>query len=331
MLFRFGCALIALLVLVAIVFNLFIWIFATVNGLFGSPTLPVGALVGVLFGTAIALYFAFRGLRRMSLPLEEMADAAERIERGDYSARVDVSGPARLRVLARTFNDMSERLASVDERRRAFLADASHELRTPLSIISGQLEEIEAGLYPADAEHLAPIHQQLKTLDKLIDDMRTVALAESGALSLNVQPTDLGVAIDHSVAAFQPEASAAGVTLTADYPRGLPKANADELRVGQVLANLISNAIRHTAAGGHVSVSAKAGTQIEVSVRDEGQGIPRDLLPRVFDRFAKEPGSAGSGLGLAICRDLVEAHGGQISIENVEPHGTLVRFTLPVA
>jgi len=331
MLFRLGCALVVLVVLVAVVFNVFIWIFATVTGLFGSPTLPVGALVGVLLGTAIALYFAFRGLRRMSAPLEEMADAAERIERGDYSARVDVSGPARMRVLARTFNDMSERLASVDERRRAFLADASHELRTPLSIIAGQLEAIEDGLYPADAEHLGPIRQQLKTLDKLIEDMRTVALAESGALSLNLQPTDIGAPIDHAVAAFQTEAAAAGVTLTTDYPPGLPKARADELRVGQVLTNLISNALRHTPKGGHVSVSAHGGTQIEVSVRDDGEGIPSDLLPRVFDRFAKEPGSAGSGLGLAICRDLVEAQGGAISIENVEPHGTLVRFTLPVA
>jgi signal transduction histidine kinase len=331
MLLRFGCALIALTVLIAVAFNVIVWIFATVTGLFGSPSLPVGALVGVLFGILIALYFAFRGLSRMSAPLEEMADAAERIERGDYSARVEVSGPGRMRALARTFNDMSARLASVDERRRAFLADAAHELRTPLSIISGQIEAIEDGLYPADAEHLAPIRQQLTTLEKLIDDMRTVALAEAGALTLNLQPTDIGASIDHTIAAFQPEATGAGVTLTADYPTGLSKAKADELRVGQILANLVSNALRHTPSGGHVTIAARAGAEIEASVRDDGQGIPADLLPRVFDRFARETGSGGSGLGLAICKDLVEAQGGHITIENVVPHGTLVKFTLPVA
>jgi two-component system sensor histidine kinase BaeS len=332
MLLRLGCGLIFLVVLVAIAFNVVVWIFATVTGLFGSPTLPVGALVGILLGTALAGYIAFRWLRRMTVPLEEMADAAERIEQGDYSARVVVSGPGRMRSLASAFNDMSARLEAVDQGRRAFLADAAHELRTPLSIIAGQIEAIEDGLYPADAEHLEPVREQLRTLEKLIDDMRTVALAESGALTLNLQPIDIGASIDHVVAAFQPEASAAGVTITADYPPGLPKAKADELRVGQVLTNLISNALRHTPKGGHVTVTAAStASSVEVRVRDDGEGISSDLLPRVFDRFARETSSAGSGLGLAICRDLVEAQHGQIAIENVEPHGIVVSFTLPTA
>lgn len=333
MLLRFGCALVLLVVLVAVAFNVIVWIFAAVTGIFGSPTLPVGTFVGILLGTAIAGYVAFRWLRRVTVPLEEMADAAERIERGDYSARVEVVGPARMRSLARTFNDMSERLAAVDERRRAFLAEAAHELRTPLSIISGQLEAIEDGLYPADAEHLAPIRTQLRQLEQLIDDMRTVALAEAGALSLKVRPTDLGPPIDHAVAAFQPEATAAGVTLAADYPPDLPRVLADGQRLGQILSNLLSNAIRHTPNGGHVTVSAVARDPkaITVSVRDDGQGIEPELLPRVFDRFAKEPGSGGSGLGLAICRDLVEAMGGHISVDSAQGQGTVVSFTLPAA
>ena len=117
---------------------------------------------------------------------------------------------------------MSARLATVDEGRRAFLADAAHELRTPLSIISGQLEAIEDGIYPADAEHLAPIHEQIAVLEQLIDDLRTVALAEAGALTLKLAPTDIGAAIDHAVAAFQPQATAKGVALGADYPASLP-------------------------------------------------------------------------------------------------------------
>ena len=242
--FRFGCAIFffALFVLVAI--SALVWVIGGLMGGVQSPPTGNGLLIGLVIGAAVAALLAFRALRRLSAPLDELADAAERIERGDYSARVTPSGPPRMRSLARAFNDMSERLAAVDEGRRAFLAEAAHELRTPLSVISGQIEAIEDGLYPADAEHLAPIREQLRTLEQLIEDMRTVALAEAGALSLKIQPTDVGVSIDHAVAAFQADAAGAGVTLAADYPLGLPRATADEQRLGQVLANLISNALR---------------------------------------------------------------------------------------
>jgi len=238
-----------------------------------------------------------------------------------------------MRALARTFNDMSARLAALDESRRAFLADAAHELRTPLSIIGGQLEAVEDGLYPADAEHLAPIHEQMRVLEQLIDDMRTVALADAGALPMKLQPTELGAAIDHAVAAFKPEAMAKGVELGTDYPPALPKATADEQRLGQVLANLLSNSLRHTPSGGRVTVSARAGDAgfVETAVADDGEGISAELLPHVFDRFAKESGSTGSGLGLAICRDLVEAQHGRIWIDSTAGKGTTVKFTLPTA
>jgi two-component system sensor histidine kinase BaeS len=239
--------------------------------------------------------------------------------------------------LARAYNELSARLAAVDAERRAFLADAAHELRTPLSIISGQIEAIEDGLYPADAAHLAPVHEQLRILEQLIGDIRTVALAEAGALPLNLQPLDVGTALDHVVAAFQPESSAKGVALTADYPDKLPRATADEQRVGQVLTNLVANALHATPSGAHVTVAARvlaraAGeSKIEVSVRDDGRGIPPELLPHVFERFAKEDASTGSGLGLAICRDLVEAQGGTITIDSGVGRGTTVTFTLPAA
>ena len=331
--FRFGCTIFAFALFVILAVSALVWVVGSIFGRVTSPTGGNGLLVGLLIGATIAALLAFRGVRRMSAPLDELADAAERIERGDYSARVSPTGPPRMRSLARAFNDMSERLATVDQGRRAFMADAAHELRTPLSIISGQIEAIQDGLYPADAEHLAPVHEQLHVLEQLIDDMRTVALAEVGALPLNLQPTDIGVSIDHAVAAFQAQASAGGVTLSADYPPGLPKATADEQRVGQVLTNLLGNALRHTSNGGHVTISARpgTGTMIEVSVRDDGEGIAAELLPHVFDRFIKQPGSVGSGLGLAICRDLVEAQDGRISIDSAPGRGTTVTFTLPLA
>ena len=331
--FRLGCALFFLALFVLIALSALAWLVGIVLGQVSSPSNGNPLLVTLLVVAVIAALIAFRGVRRLSAPLDDLSDAAERIERGDYSARVEVGGPRRFRALARAFNDMSARLSAVDEGRRAFLADAAHELRTPLSIISGQLEAIEDGLYPADAEHLAPIHEQIAVLEQLIDDLRTVALAEAGALTIKLAPTDIGAAIDHAVAAFQAQATAKGVRLGSDSFAGLPRALADEQRVGQVLTNLLSNALRHAPSGGHVVVTARSPENgfVEVSVRDDGPGIDPELLPRVFDRFAKEAGSAGSGLGLAICRDLVEAQGGKISIDSDPGRGTTVRFTLPVA
>ena len=327
----FGCAVVALIVLAAVTLTIAAWAIFAITGLVSAPR-PF-----VIFGLIALVLIAFAAVRagsavrRMSGPVDELADASERIERGDYSVRVRERGPRRLRSLARAFNQMSARLATADERRRAFLADAAHELRTPLTIIRAQIEAIEDGVYPADQEHFAPIDTQLATLEQLIDNLRTVALAESGALELHLAPFDVGTGIDNAVAAFRAEADSDGVELRADYPSGLARPSADEQRMGQVFTNLISNALRNTARGGHVVVAARPaadGSAIEVSVRDDGQGIAPELLPHVFERFAKAGDSPGSGLGLAICRDLVEAHGGRIAIDSQPGRGTTVTFTL---
>jgi signal transduction histidine kinase len=330
--FRFGCSILVLAIFLVVAFSALAAVVGSVVGAITSPPSGNGPLVVLVVLSLVAAFIAFRGVRRLSEPLEELADAAERIERGDYSARVDVRGPRRLRGLARAFNDMSARLETVDRDRRAFLADAAHELRTPLSIIAGQLEAIESGVYPADADHLAPVREQIGVLEQLIDDMRTVALAEAGALELKLRPTDVGAAIDHALASFQAQATAKGVALGTDYQPSLPHALADEQRLGQVLANLLSNALRHSRSGGHVTVSASDEQRVvEIRVADDGAGIPEDLLPHDLDRFAKVSGSGGSGLGLAICKDLVEAQGGQIAIDSAPGKGTTVSFTLPQA
>ena len=330
----FGCAVVALIVLAAGTLTIAAWAVFAITGLVNAPRPFVifGLIALVLI--AFAAVRAASAVRRMSVPVDELADAAERIERGDFSVRVRETGPRRLRSLARAFNQMSARLATADERRRAFLADAAHELRTPLTIIRAEIEAIEDGVYPADKEHFAPIDAQLASLERLIDNLRTVALAESGALELHRAPLDVGTAIDSSVAAFHAEADSDGVDLRADYPPALPRPSADEQRIGQVLTNLISNALRNTARAGHVVVAARRagdGAALEISVSDDGQGIAPELLARVFDRFAKSSDSPGSGLGLAICRDLVEAHGGRISIDSELGRGTTMTFTLPLA
>ncbi|HYI23527.1 MAG TPA: ATP-binding protein, partial [Candidatus Limnocylindrales bacterium] len=268
-----------------------VWAVAALVGVVSAP--PVVVIGGLIVTVLVALgaMATFRMIRGSSAAIDSLAAAAERIERGDYSTRVTESGPPPVRSLARAFNQMSARLAALESGRRTFLADVAHELRTPLSIIEGQIEAIEDGIYPADAAHLAPIHDQIRALEKLIDDMRTVALAEAGGLTLNLQPTDLWVLIDESLGGFKAQADGAGVSLHADRGGNLPLAMADEHRVRQILSNLISNALRHTPQDGTVTVSARfaASGWIEIEVADTGSGIAPELLPRIFDRFVKEP------------------------------------------
>jgi signal transduction histidine kinase len=341
--FRFGCFfLFALIVLTAVVASI-VGIVAAAAGApathpfrdFGIAALIVGFVLFVGLGGAF---------RRFATPVGDLVDAAGRIEQGDYGARVPERGPREVRSLARAFNAMSARLEATDQERRTFLADVSHELRTPLSVIRGQVEAIGEGVYPADAEHLAPITDATKTLEQLVDDLRTLALAEAGALTLAREPVDLVELANESVAGFQATAQAAGVSLAVVASGSVPSITADPARVRSVLDNLVSNALRHTPRDGRVEVRVKplevpaADAQrsssgepswVEVAVSDTGSGIPADLLPRIFDRFVKAQGSSGSGLGLAIAKDLVTAHGGTISAESTPDRGTTIRFRLP--
>jgi len=328
----FGCLFLILIVLVAGLLTSAFWSLAAIAGFVSAPPLVTAGGLVVTLLVLVAAGATFASIRRMTAPIDDLAAAAERIESGDYSTRVEERGSSSVQGLVRAFNQMSGRLQSLDQGRRTFLADVAHELRTPLSVITGQLEAIEDGVYPADAEHLEPIREQIKSLEKLIDDMRTVALAEAGGLTLNLAPTDLADLLSDQIAAFSAHAAAAEVTLVPKVPAGLPHAMADEPRVRQVVANLLANALRHTPLGGRVMVSARAsadGRTLTVDVADTGSGIAPELLPRVFERFVKGEGSAGSGLGLAICRDIIEAHGGEISIASEASRGTKVTFSLP--
>ena len=328
----FGCLFLLLILLVAGLLTSAVWALAALVGIVSAPPVVLAGGLVVTLIVFIAAATTFASMRRMTAPIDDLAAAADRIERGDYSVRVDERGSRSTQGLVRAFNDMSARLASLDTGRRTFLADVAHELRTPLTVIEGQIDAIEDGVYPADSAHLAPIREQIRTLEQLIDDLRIVGLAESGSLPLEREPTDPGALIDDVVAAFAPQARAAQVTLTADSAAGLPAANVDPQRIRQVLGNLLANSLRSTPAGGRVTLSSRAsldGAMVTVEVADTGRGIAPELLPRVFDRFVKGEGSPGSGLGLAICRDIIRAHGGDISIASEPSRGTTVTFTVP--
>ncbi|HEY5628309.1 MAG TPA: ATP-binding protein [Candidatus Limnocylindrales bacterium] len=269
---------------------------------------------------------------RVVRPARELIDAARRIEAGDYGARVTESGgPREVRELTAAFNTMAARLEAEEANRRRLLADLSHELRTPIAVIEGQLEAVLDGVYPADRAHLDPILDEARVLDRLIDDLRTLSLAEAGALALHREATDLRHIVDDVVAAQRPRAEASGSALEADVEPGLPELDLDPVRIHQVLSNLVDNALRYTPRGGRVQVGAhRRGGGVELAVADEGPGLAPEVRATLFDRFVKAKDSPGSGLGLAIAKAIVEAHGGRIRAE-VGPSGvgTVVACTLP--
>jgi two-component system sensor histidine kinase BaeS len=264
--------------------------------------------------------------------MDDLIDAANRIERGDYSARISEEGPRQLRSVARAFNSMSARLKSTDEQRRDFLADVVHELRTPLAVIRAEAEAIQDGVHPADDQHFAPIIEATHSLEALVEDLRALSLSDTGSLALHREPVDAGELASDVAAQFKAQADAAGVTLTTTAVDSLPPADVDPVRIRRALGNVIANSIRHTPSGGRVTVSAvQAAERIDLEVADTGEGIAPDLLPHVFERFVRGPASKGSGLGLAIAHDIVVAHGGAIDVRSTLGQGTVVRMSLPIA
>jgi len=312
---------------------IFLFILSGVVGIAsrGAVHFPLPVFVGA-FVLFLLLAAAVQGLRGVAVPVDEIIDAAGKIERGDYSARIQEGGPRQLRSVARAFNSMSARLRSTDERRRDFLADVVHELRTPLAVIRAQAEAIQDGVHPADEEHLAPIIDATRALEVLVEDLRALALTDTGSLTLHREPVDVVELVRDSVAQFDAQAEGAAVTLLVASPDALPPADIDPARIRGAMVNVIANALRHTPSGGKVTVSAsEVGDKVAIEVADTGEGISAELLPHVFERFVRGPSSRGSGLGLAIAHDIVIAHGGEIDVKSTVGLGTTVRMALPIA
>ena len=287
----------------------------------------------VLLGVALALV-ARMAVRsgRDPVVVDDLVQAAARVQEGDYTARVPETGSAEQRLLARSFNQMSEQLGASDVRRRSFMADVSHELRTPLSVIQGQLEAIRDGVYPADAAHIAPALDQVRTLEWLVEDLRTLALSDSGTLRLARVPVDLGALVTEVAGDFRLSADTAGVRLEVSVAADVPIVSVDAGRIASVIRNVVGNALRHTPGGGTVTVSVAAEGEdgVSVTVTDTGRGIDPALLPTIFERFTRSADSTGSGLGLAIAKALVEVHDGTIEASSEPGQGTTITFRLPV-
>ncbi len=288
----------------------------------------IAGILGLLLGVLIA--------RGLAAPLGRLADAARRIARGHLDERVPVTGAAEIADLAGAFNEMSTHLEQAERLRRNMVADIAHELRTPLSVVQGNLRAILDDVYPLEKEEIASIYDETLVLNRLISDLRELAQAEAGQLSLNVQPTHLGALIGGMADRFRDLARDKDIALTTSLPPQLPALPADEDRLKQVLHNFLSNALRHTPTGGRIQIAAEAlPEEVRVSVRDSGSGIAPADLPHVFDRFyradkARARDQGGSGLGLAISRQLIRAHGGEVGAQSAPGQGSEFWFTLPL-
>jgi signal transduction histidine kinase len=304
---------------------------ALLSGAFGARKgllIPAAFLGLLLLGGAFAISMRF--VRRMARPVGDVMEAADRLAAGDYTTRVEPRGPRELRRLGRSFNTMAERLESAETSRRNLLADLAHELRTPLSVIRGDVEAMLDGVYPSDRGHLEPLLDETTVMARLLDDLQTLSRAEAGVLTLHRQAIEPSELVEDAAASFRGTAGAARLELRSDADPGLPAVEADPVRIAEVFANLLSNAVRHSPAGGTVTLSARTGSDgVDFSVEDTGPGIAQHELAHVFDRFVKSPDSTGAGLGLAIARSLVVAHGGSIVAERRPEGGTRIRFTLP--
>lgn len=288
-------------------------------------------LAGLIAGL-VGLLLALLLVRQITRPLASLAQASSRIAAGDLAVRVPVQSRDELGDLALTFNRMANHLETQETLRRNLVADVAHELRTPLAGIQGTVEAMQDGVFPLDQENLAAIHSQVTLLNRLVEDLRTLAVAEAGQLTLAQVPVDLRQLCEAEVATFQPQAVAQQITLALACADPLPWVTGDPQRLGQVLNNLLSNALRHTPAGGQVQVTLAApDSRVQLAVMDSGAGIAAADLPHLFDRFYRgdrSPGahwlrqSGGSGLGLAIARQLVQAQQGHIWAASPPPGQT---------
>jgi two-component system OmpR family sensor kinase/two-component system sensor histidine kinase BaeS len=290
------------------------------------------ALIGGGLALALSLLFAYRLLQ----PIQGLTRAAQQLAQGDLNQRVQVNGNDELARLGNTFNQMAESLQKADQSRQALTADIAHELRTPLAVQKAYLEALQDGIYELNIENLQPVLDQNQLLNRLVDDLRTVAMADAGQLRLELAPADLGNLVQRVVSRFLPQAENKQIQLSYQQEENLPPAHLDAGRVEQILGNLLSNALRHTPEGGEIQVvlyHEKHSARLEI--RDTGPGIPEDALEYIFDRFyraskSRSRSEGGSGLGLTIARQLARAHGGEVHAANHPTGGAVFTLRLPL-
>lgn len=299
-------------------------------------------IVVAVLAAAVASVLGVLMARRIAKPLEQLEEAARAVAHGDLAARSGLSARAdEIGSLGRSFDAMATDLERNDASRRRFFQDAAHEMKTPLAVIEATAAAVMDGVYEHDDRHLETIRSQARLLGRVVDDLRTISLAEAGALQLRLESVPLGEVLASLGTVFAARADAADVMLSTGLAEGLPfVVAADRERLGQAVAALVDNAIRFAPSGGHVLVQAglspRSSSLARIEVLDDGPGVPPDDMAQVFDRFyqvdpSRDRGSGTSGLGLAITRAIVEAHGGSTGVENPAEGGARFWIDLPLA
>jgi len=314
---------------------------------FGQPSIPAASnfldsinqslILAVLVAGLVAFALTITLSRAILKPVRALTLATRRMEQGDFSQRVSVKKTDEIGDLAHAFNIMAESLERSGQLHRNLVSDIAHELRNPLSNIRGYLEALQDQVIEPDPEVIASLHEETMLLSRLVTDLQDLTLAEAGQLRLQCVPIALEDTISNTVNSLLLQARDKNLSLCVNVPPDLPLVEADPQRVGQILRNLLSNAIRHTPVQGEVCVSVRTVQQeVEVRVQDTGEGIAAEHLPSLFKRFyradlSRTRATGGSGLGLAIVEQLVHAHGGHLRVESQVGQGTCFTFTLPVA
>ena len=288
-------------------------------------------LYAALGATAIALLLGLWLARTLTHPLGELTEAIRRMSAGQLEQRVDVSSQDELGQLGEAFNQMSSRLSQAVKQRRQMTADIAHDLRTPLTVIAGYVEALRDRVLQPTPQRFETIHTEVQHLLRLVEDLRTLSLADAGELALQRDLVNPRALMERLAAAYSQKAENQGVELRLQVGPDLPLFCADEERMVEVLGNLISNALRHTPSGGRITLAVESQPEgLELRVEDTGEGIPEEALPYVFDRFyrvdpARSQQEGESGLGLAIARSLVEAHAGRIEVESQVGRGSVFK------
>jgi two-component system OmpR family sensor kinase len=279
----------------------------------------------------------------MIKPIKALTGGARHIAGGDLKYRVNVNSGDEIGELTQTFNSMASRLEKSEQMRQQLMADIAHELRTPLTVIGGTVDGMMDGVFKPDSEHLGTIKKQTALLTRLIADLRDISLAETGQLKLEKTSCDVFELVRQVLLQFETAAVEKGITLQISDTSTLPALFIDPYRIKQVINNLLTNAIRHTPANGTVSISIgirdkdKQFNQrhVLICVADTGEGIPKEHLPHIFDRFyraksARSRNDGGTGLGLAIASQMVQAHGGVLWVESELGKGSTFFIALPI-
>jgi signal transduction histidine kinase len=292
---------------------------------------------GALIGAVVALFLGIFLSRTITHPIRELTEATHAMSQGDLSQQVPVRTKDELGELATAFNKMSTELSRSINARKQMTADIAHELRTPLSLILGHAEAVHDGVLPPSEENFEIIREEATRLEHLVDDLRTLSLADAGELSINPETIEPGRLLQEIASLYQYQMQKRNISLELDIASPLPTLEVDPGRITQVITNILDNAARHTPDGGRIVLSARQTQgRVELAIQDSGPGLPPGETNRIFERFyradpSRQREDGGSGLGLAIAKSIAQAHNGQLSAESEPGKGLKVIISLPYA